>query len=125
MSLTGIEGESIFINLLKPSSFSPLLAMVGVSLILFAKSTKKKDVGTILAGFAILMTGMDTMSGAVKPLADVEEFTSSYPEFISFCWYFAGTLPDRGCSLFLCTPDYYGAEYRNLCDGVAVRNWCK
>lgn len=81
LSLTGIEGESILIKLLKPSSFSPVLAMVGVSLILFAKSTRKKDIGTILAGFAILMTGMDTMSGAVKPLAEVEEFTNLFLVF--------------------------------------------
>ncbi len=81
LSLAGIEGESILIKLLKPSSFSPVLAMIGVSFILFAKSTKKKDVGTILAGFAILMTGMDTMSGAVKPLAEVEEFTNLFLVF--------------------------------------------
>ncbi len=81
LSLTGIEGDNIFIQLLKPSSFSPILAMVGVSLLLFAKSTRKKDIGTIMAGFAILMTGMDTMSGAVKPLAEIKEFTNLFLMF--------------------------------------------
>ena len=78
LSLTGIEGEGFLLQMLKPSSFSPILAIIGVFLILFAKSMKKKDVGTILAGFAILMTGMDTMSGAVKPLAEVKEFTNLF-----------------------------------------------
>lgn len=81
LSLSGISGDSFFVQLLKPSSFSPILAMIGVSLILFSKSMKKKDIGTILAGFAILMTGMDTMSAAVEPLAEIEEFTSIFLMF--------------------------------------------
>lgn len=81
LSLTGIEGESFLISMLKPSSFSPILAMIGVGLILFSNSTRKKDIGTILAGFAILMTGMDTMSGAVKPLAEIKEFTNLFLMF--------------------------------------------
>lgn len=76
LSLSGMEGESLFIQLLKPSSFSPVLAMIGVSLLLFTKNAKKQDVGIILVGFAVLMTGMDTMSRAVKPLAGVPEFTN-------------------------------------------------
>ncbi|MGN1148092.1 MAG: Na/Pi cotransporter family protein [Lachnospiraceae bacterium] len=75
LSLSGIESSSFFIQLLKPSSFSPILAIIGVSLISFSKKDKQKDIGTIMAGFAILMIGMDTMSNAVKPLADVPEFT--------------------------------------------------
>lgn len=74
LSLSGIEGGNFFIQLLKPSSFSPILAIIGVSLITFSKKDKKKDFGAIMAGFAILMIGMDTMSAAVKPLADVPEF---------------------------------------------------
>lgn len=75
LSLTGIEGDSLFLNLLKPTSFSPVIAILGVFFVMFTKSTKKKDIGTIFLGFAILMFGMDMMSGAVKPLADVPEFT--------------------------------------------------
>lgn len=76
LSLTGIEGSSFFVQLLKPSSFSPILAAIGVCMILFSKNSKKRDIGTIMIGFAILMFGMDTMSGAVKPLAEVPEFTN-------------------------------------------------
>ena len=75
LSLSGIEGESVFVQLLKPSSFSPVLAMVGVTFLLFSKSNKRRDAGTILLGFSILMFGMQTMSGAVEPLADIPEFT--------------------------------------------------
>ena len=76
LSLTGIQGDSILINLLKPSSFSPILALIGIILYTMAKSDKKKDVGEIMLGFAVLMFGMESMSGAVEPLADVPEFTS-------------------------------------------------
>lgn len=75
LSLTGIESSNFFVKLLKPSSFSPVLALIGVFFLLFSKQEKKKDVGTILVGFAVLMFGMETMSGAVKPLANVPEFT--------------------------------------------------
>lgn len=75
LSLSGIQGESVFVQLLKPSSFSPVLAMIGVSFQLFSKSNKRRDVGTIMLGFAILMFGMQTMSGAVAPLANDPKFT--------------------------------------------------
>ena len=76
LSLTGIESGNFFMQLLKPSSFSPVLAVIGVIFMQFLKSDKKKNVGMIMVGFAILMTGMDTMSAAVKPLANVPEFTN-------------------------------------------------
>ena len=76
LSLTGIEGSSFFMQMLKPSSFAPILALVGIIFIMSGKSDKKKDLGSILLGFTVLMTGMDMMSGAVKPLADVPEFTN-------------------------------------------------
>ena len=81
LSLTGIESSNFFISLLKPSSFSPILALVGIVLLTFTKSSRKKDVGTILLGFAVLMFGMESMSGAVKPLADVPEFTGLLLKF--------------------------------------------
>ncbi len=74
LSLVGVESSNLFMQFLKPTSFSPILAMIGVAMLMFSKNEKKKDVGTILVGFAVLMFGMDTMSGAVKPLADVPEF---------------------------------------------------
>ncbi len=76
LSLTGIESDNLFIQLLKPSSFTPVLAIIGVVLIMMKKSGKKRDIGTILVGFAVLMFGMEMMSGAVKPLADNEGFRS-------------------------------------------------
>ncbi len=75
LSLSGIESKNIFISLLKPENFSPIIALIGVILIMAGKSEKKKDVGTILTGFAILMAGMQAMSGAVSPLADMPQFT--------------------------------------------------
>ena len=75
LSLSGIEGESFWLRMLKPTSFCPILALVGIVLLLFVKDEKKHDIGRILLGFAVLMFGMDTMSEAVKPLADVPEFT--------------------------------------------------
>jgi len=74
LSLSGIEGDNFFIRMLKPASFSPLVAFAGSMLILLAKKSKKKDIGSILLGFAILMTGMMLMSGAVAPLAESESF---------------------------------------------------
>ena len=76
LSLTGIESGNFFVKLLKPSSFTPVLALIGVIFAQFLKKDKKKNVGLILIGFAILMTGMDSMSAAVKPLANVPEFTN-------------------------------------------------
>ena len=74
LSLSGIESSNVFIRLLEPSSFSPVLAVVGVALVMFCRSNKKKDTGSILIGFAVLMTGMGMMSGAVAGLQDNPTF---------------------------------------------------
>ena len=74
LSLGGIDGDSLVLQLLKPTSFTPVLALIGIIFYLFCKSSTKKDTGTILLGFATLMFGMDTMSGAVAGLADVPAF---------------------------------------------------
>ena len=76
LSLSGLQGDSFVIKMLKPTSFSPILAVIGVCLLLFSRKDKKKDAGSIMIGFAVLMFGMETMSGAVKPLANVPEFTN-------------------------------------------------
>lgn len=81
LSLTGIEGGNFFLNMLKPSSFSPVLAAVGAVFLIFLKNDKKNDIGTILLGFAVLMFGMETMSDAVKPLAEVPEFMKLFTVF--------------------------------------------
>ena len=74
LGLTGIESDNFFIQLLKPTSFSPVLAIIGVGFLLFSKKDKYKNAATIMIGFSVLMFGMETMSDAVKPLADVPEF---------------------------------------------------
>ncbi|AOZ95155.1 Na/Pi cotransporter family protein [Butyrivibrio hungatei] len=74
LSLNAISSDNFFINLLKPKSFTPFLAIFGIGLYMFSKSEKKKNVGTILLGFSVLMFGMSSMSDAVSPLKDVESF---------------------------------------------------
>ena len=74
LSLSGISGESFLIRLLEPSSFSPVLALIGIVLYMTAKDSKRKDTGTILLGFAVLMFGMETMTDAVSGLSEVEAF---------------------------------------------------
>jgi len=74
LSLTGIEGENFFVQLIKPSSFAPILAFIGVAFTMFTKSENKKNTALVLIGFAILMTGMDLMSAAVEPLSESEAF---------------------------------------------------
>lgn len=82
LSLTGIEGSTIWLKLLKPSSFSPILAAIGIIFLMTSKDeSKKKDAGGILLGFAILMFGMETMSGAVSGLADNPSFTQIMTAF--------------------------------------------
>ena len=81
LGLSGIDSSSFFVKLLKPTSFSPILAILGVVFLLFTKKDKLKNASAILIGFAILMFGMDTMSEAVKPLRDVPEFTSILTRF--------------------------------------------
>lgn len=81
LSMTGIETDSILIAMLKPENFSPILALIGVVLIMAAKSDKKKDTGAILCGFAVLMYGMEFMKNAVSPLAEMPEFESMLTRF--------------------------------------------
>lgn len=81
LSLSGIQSDNFFIRMLKPTSFSPVLALIGVAFLLFSKREKRQDIGSILVGFAVLMFGMDTMSSAVEPLANVPEFTNILTAF--------------------------------------------
>lgn len=81
LSLTGIEGDSVLIRLLEPASFSPLFALAGLILWSQKKKEKYHSTGIIFLGFALIMFGMQTMSGAVQPLADMPEFTSYMTKF--------------------------------------------
>ena len=79
--MAGISSGNVFVNLLKPTSFTPVLALVGIIFYMFCKNGKKKDTGMILLGFATLMFGMDTMSGAVAGLKDVPAFAQLFIAF--------------------------------------------
>lgn len=74
LSLSGIESSNVFVKLLKPTSFTPILALIGICLMMISKKSRHKDIGMILLGFSTLMFGMDTMSDAVAGLKDVPEF---------------------------------------------------
>lgn len=81
LSLSGIDSKNVFVQLLKPSSFTPVLALIGIIFYMFCKGGKKKDTGLILLGFATLMFGMETMSGAVSGLKDVPAFQNLFLMF--------------------------------------------
>ncbi len=81
LTSAGIESENLFISLLKPEFFSPILALVGIGMIMLAKRPKQKNIGTILVGFAVLMYGMDMMKNAVSPLADSPQFAGMLTAF--------------------------------------------
>ena len=81
LSLGGISSDNLFMQLLKPTSFTPVLALLGTGLMMFARNGKQKDTGTILLGFATLMFGMDTMSDAVSGLAEVPAFRNMFLMF--------------------------------------------
>ncbi|MBP3599890.1 MAG: Na/Pi cotransporter family protein, partial [Clostridia bacterium] len=81
LSLSGISGSSMFLKLLKPSSFTPILALIGIILVMFTKSNKKKDIGVVLLGFATLMFGMETMTDAVSGLKDIPAFQEMFIMF--------------------------------------------
>lgn len=81
LSLAGIDSGNLFVQLLKPSSFTPVLALIGIILYMFCKDTKKNDTGMIFLGFATLMFGMETMSGAVSGLRDVQAFQNLFIMF--------------------------------------------
>ena len=74
LSMSGISSDNPFVQLLKPSNFSPIVALIGIILIMFTKSSKKKDIGAVCVGFAILMFGMTLMGDSVEPLADMPQF---------------------------------------------------
>ena len=81
LSLTGLESGNVFVNLLKPENFSPLVALVGIILIMGSKKQKRRDIGRIMVGFSILMYGMELMKEAVSPLTDMPEFASILTAF--------------------------------------------
>lgn len=93
LSLAGIDSDNVLVKLLKPSSFVPILALAGIIFYMFCKSSKKKDTGMILLGFATLMFGMETMSGAVRGLGEIPAFQNLFILFKNpFFGVLAGTV---------------------------------
>ena len=81
LSLAGIESDNVLLKMLKPENFSPIIALVGIILIMASKKQRRRDIGRIMVGFAILMYGMELMKDAVSPLADMPEFSSILTAF--------------------------------------------
>ena len=143
LSLGGIEGSSLVLQLLKPSSFTPVLALIGIAFFMFAKSSQKKDIGTILLGFATLMYGMENMTEAVSGLADVPQFQQLFllfenpilgvlgrcrtyccdPIQLCLCGYPSGALRHRSGYAGSGSSDYHGTEYRHLYYGDSFVLW--
>ena len=135
LSLGGISSSNVFVQLLKPTSFTPVLALAGMILLMTGKTDKKKDTGTILLGFATLMFGMDTMSGAVAGLADVPAFRNMFimfknplfgmlagadgdnPKLIGLRRHFAGVDRHGAGILRRGDSDHHGTKHRNLHNG--------
>ena len=136
LSLSGIQSSSFFIQMLKPTSFSPILAIIGLLLMMSSKNDKHKDVGSILLGFAVLMFGMNAMSSAVEPLKDVPQFTHLLTMFTNpllgmlagliltaiiqsssaSVGNFTGAVQYRRSKLRMCDTDYHGTEHWYMCD---------
>ncbi len=105
LSLAGIEGDSLFLNLLKPKNFSLIFALVGIIMIMMSNKQKKKNIGAILVGFAVLMFGMNLMSDAMEPLTKKEGFTSLLTAFenpflaVAFGAVFTGIIQSSAASV--------------------------
>lgn len=145
LSLVGIESDNVLVKLLKPESFSPVLALIGVILMMSAKTSKKKDIGSILIGFAILMYGMEFMSDSVSPLKDMPpvHFYSDCiyqsaagnfnrartdcgdSELLRVGGYSAGLILNRKHFLWHGDSDYHGSKHRYLCYCVNLQYRCK
>lgn len=93
LSLNGIDSSNFWVNLLKPKSFTPFLAIIGIGLFMFSKNDKKKNIGTILVGFSVLMFGMNAMSDSMKPLNNVQQFKDMLTAFGNpFIGFFVGVI---------------------------------
>ena len=144
LSTAGIKSDNILVSMLKPENFAPIIALVGIIMLMMKGSKKRQDIGTILVGFAVLMYGMELMKEAVSPLAHMKGFSKlltafenpllsvafgalfngSYTVIGRLGRHFAGAFPYGNCLLQNGYPDNYGAEYRHLYDGAFILHWC-
>ena len=137
LSLTGIQGDNVFIKMLHPSSFSPILAIIGVFMLMLAKSDKKKNVGPLLTGFSILYAHHEQrritacrctgIHGTSRKILNSGARCSRRnhsdrrdPEFLCFCRYSSGTLRNRFRQLRRSDPDHHGTEYRYMYHRIAL-----
>ena len=138
LALSGISGESVFLKLIKPESFSPVLALIGIIMIMTAKHNKTKDIGRILVGFSVLFTGMMMMGESVEPLKDSPSFSHILTAFNNpLVGVLAGAvitavIQSSAASIGILqslsitghgNPDYYGTEYRYLCHCFDFQHW--
>ena len=133
LSLSEINSENPVINLLNPSNLSPIIALIGILLIMFSRKSRKKDAGSICIGFAVLMAGMNMMGDAVAPLAEScicfandglpqsasgrfgrRSVYGNHSELLRFSRNFTGTFSDGERHIRHGDPHHYGPEYRHL-----------
>ena len=140
LSLSGIESDNVFMRLLKPETFSPVLALIGVGLIMFSKSEKKHHIANILTGFAILMFGMTAMGSAVEPLKTDPNFAKiillfenpvlgvldgGYSVIVCIGGYSANPFNKSKHHFWFGTSNYIGSEHWYLRYRSAFVCWCK
>lgn len=145
LSLSGISSENVWVSLLKPSSFTPVLALVGIILYMFSKKSEKKDSGIVLLGFATLMFGMEAMSGSVSGLSEVPEFRQMFVMFknpflgvfgrcgsyrhysVKFCLgrHFASSCGYRSGFSRCGNSNHYGSKHRHLRNCSYLFSRCK
>ena len=122
LSLSGIESSSFFIQMLKPTSFSPILAIIGLLLMMSSKNDKHKDVGSILLGFAVY-TSSYYVYKSDPWYAGRSDFDSNHSEFFRICRYFAGIVQHRSGKFWMCDPNHHGTEHRYLCNSNYFLYW--
>ena len=105
LSTAGIKSDNVFISMLKPENFAPIVALIGIIMLMMSKNKKKQDIGTILVGFAVLMYGMELMKNAVSPLAETDGFSDLLTEFknpllsVAFGALFTGIIQSSAASV--------------------------
>lgn len=105
LSTAGIKSDNVFISMLKPENFAPVVALVGIIILMMSKNKKKQDIGTILVGFAVLMYGMELMKNAVSPLAEMDDFSNLLTAFnnpilsVAFGALFTGIIQSSAASV--------------------------
>ena len=105
LSTAGIKSDNVLISMLKPENFAPIVALIGIIMIMMSKKKKRQDIGTIMVGFAVLMFGMELMKDAVSPIAEMKGFTKLLTAFenpllsVAFGALFTGVIQSSAASV--------------------------